>query len=72
MSTAPFWDHDGLEYSLSPPAPPLGQAAVGPGDYFATVRLFVTAALTDSAVLTEAEYSSLPLLSLQQQRYSLS
>ena len=68
MSTAPYLDHEGLEFSISPPAPlngmPIGQGT----QYPATTLYFSTPEPT--AVLTEGYYVNLPVAQYQQQLYS--
>ena len=68
-STAPFFDFNGIVYSVSPSVPVDGTAP-GVGTQYNTVRLFFSTPIT-TAILTEARYNNPPLVSLQQQQYTL-
>ena len=69
VATAPFFDHDGCEFNISPPAP-INGLPIGTGtQYNATTLYFTTPEPT--AVLTEGYYTNLPVVSFQRQLYSL-
>ena len=68
MSTAPFWDYDGVEFNVSPSIPVNGAAPGSSPVYSATSLYFSTP--EPSAVLTEGYYVNLSLINLQQQVYN--
>ena len=69
MNTAPFFDYDGVEFSIFPSAPENGLAPGSGVQYNATSLHFTTP--EPSAVLTEGFYTNLPLIQYQQQTYTL-
>ena len=72
VNTAPFLDDVGIEFSLSPPIPALGQPPGSAPQYFnsTSIRLSSTSP-TSQPGLTEAYYTELPVPALQQQSYAL-
>jgi len=67
-SAAPFFDAEGISFTVSPAVPADG-AAVGSTPTYTTVRLFVQTSEA-TAVLTEANAINAPLSTLQQQTYT--
>ena len=67
-STAPFLDDEGLEFSVSPSVPINGDASGTP--ILSAVNVYVNSSAT-GFVLAERGTVALPLLSLQQQYYTL-
>ena len=65
MSVTPFLDQDGVEFSISPPAPATG-AAPGTGVQYSAISLYNTAP-QPNAVLVDGTFTNLPVYSLQQQ-----
>jgi len=68
MTTAPFFDSNGVEFAINPPTPVNGVAPGTGVQYNATTLYFTTPEPT--AVLTEGYYINLPSISYQQQTYS--
>ena len=68
-STAPFLDAIGVQFSLSNAVPRNG-AAPGAGVLSTTVSLFMSTSQV-TALLVEGGYINLPLVSLQQQTYTI-
>ena len=69
MSTAPFLDHQGVEFNIVPSAPVNGLAPGVGVQYNATTVYFTTP--EPSAVLTEGYFINQPLINLQYQLYTL-
>ena len=69
INTAPFFDYNGVEFSLSPSAPVNGLPPLTGVQYNATTLFFTTPEPT--AVLTEGYYINQPLIQYQQQSYTL-
>ena len=69
MNTAPFVDLDGLNFVVSPPAPCNGDVINGNTTIFSNINAYQRTTLT-TAYLTECYYTP-PLLSLQQQTFTL-
>jgi hypothetical protein len=67
-AAAPFFDYDGIEFTISPSAPLAGYAP-GNGTLYNATSLYVTASIA-TAVLTDGYYLNPPLATLQQQTYS--
>ncbi len=71
VNTVPFVDSGGLFFSVTPAVPRNGMA-VGSGSTTTTIQLLTFSTNSGPALLTEANYVSLPSLSFQQQQYTLS
>ena len=69
VNSAPFFDYDGIEFSISPSAPRAGLAP-GNGTLYNATSLYVTANIAQAG-LTEGFYVNPPLSSLQMQTYAL-
>ena len=69
MTTAPFFDYDGVEFAISPSAP-LNGLPPGQGVQYPATSLYFTTP-EPTAVLTEGYYVNLPLVQFQQQSYQL-
>ena len=69
MTTAPFFDYDGVEFSVSPSVPENG-VAPGTGTQYNATSLYYTTP-EPTAVLTEGFYVNLPVVQFQQQSYAL-
>ena len=68
LSTAPFFDFNGVEFAISPAAPVNG-LPIGSGTQYSATELYFTTP-EPTAVLTEGYYATMPLTTLQQQYYS--
>ena len=69
ISTAPFLDQDGLEFSISPAAPLNGNAP-GVGVQYPVANVWWTPSQS-GAFLTEGLYTNAPIAALQKQIYTL-
>ena len=71
-NTAPFFDGDGIEFSVTPSVPIDGNAP-GSGTQHSAVQLFFSSPVggSSNAVLTEGASNATPVQTFQQQVYSL-
>ena len=69
VNSAPFFDNNGIEFAINPPAPVAGLPP-GYGTLYNATSLYFTTQIT-TAVLTEGFYLDLPLSTLQTQTYAL-